>query len=251
MTTKYKTVWISDVHLGTKGCRADMLHDFLKSFHCDTLYLVGDIIDGWRMRKNIYFPQSHVDVVRKVLSKATHGTRVIYVTGNHDEFLRLYADFDLRFGNVAVVDKAAHTTVDGRQFLVIHGDAFDGITRYAKWLALLGDAAYEFALFTNRIYNKIRAHFGMGYWSLSAFLKNKVKKAVDFICHFEDALARECHKQGYDGVICGHIHHAEIKQISDVTYANCGDWVESCTALVEDFEGNISIVNWTNQSGVV
>ena len=241
---KYKTIFISDVHLGTRGCRADSLIDFLKNNNCEKLYLVGDIIDGWRMKRGIYWPQSHTNVIRRVLTKAKRGTEVIWIAGNHDEFLRHFLEWQLQFGNIKILDEDVHTTVDNKQLWVVHGDKFDVITRYAKWLAFLGDRAYNILIWANTWLNRIRRSFGFGYWSLSAYLKQKAKKAVNFINDFEKALAHECKKQNYDGVVAGHIHHAEIKEIDGIIYCNDGDWVESCTALVEHFDGRLEIVKW-------
>ena len=239
---KYRTVWISDIHLGTRGCNATMLVDFLRSFEAETLYLVGDIVDGWRLRKNWYWPDAHNEVVRRILKMAHRGTRVVFVAGNHDEMLREFAG--LTFGGVELVLEAEHTTADGRKLLVLHGDAFDGVVLYARWLAFLGDKAYGLMLRLNVVLNRIRRQFHLPYWSLSGYLKKRVKNAVQYVCSFEQAVAQEALARGADGVVCGHIHCAEIRQIGDVTYYNDGDWVESCTALVEDAEGAISIVDW-------
>lgn len=238
----YRTLWLSDIHLGTRGCQADALLRFLKTHTCDTLYLVGDIIDGWRLSSGVYWPQSHSDVLRRFLTLAKRGTRVVYITGNHDEFLRRYSDLVL--GNIELVDRAEHETGDGRRLLVIHGDEYDVITRYHRWIAGLGDLGYTFLLELNRLNNAIRERLGFGRWSLSAWVKSRVKRAVSFISEFEVALARECRQRGYDGVVCGHIHHAEMRTIDAVEYLNCGDWVESCTALAEDASGRISILRW-------
>lgn len=241
---KYRTVWISDVHLGTPGCKAEFLADFLKHVECETLYLVGDIIDGWKLRSTWYWPQEHTNVLRKVLTKAQRGTKVIYVTGNHDEFLRKFVHFGLSAGNLHLVNEAVHETADGRKLLVLHGDMFDAITRHHKWVALAGDLAYEAMMHANHHFNRVRRVLGMRYWSLSAFAKNSVKNAVNIVSQFEDSVAHECHRRGLDGVVCGHIHHAEMRRMHGVEYLNCGDWVESCTALAEDFNGRIEIVRW-------
>lgn len=241
---RYRTIWISDVHLGTPGCQAEYLVDFLKHNHCETLYLVGDIIDGWKLSGGWYWPQEHTNVVRKVLTKAKRDTKVYYITGNHDEFLRRFVGFGLAMGNIQVVNEHVHITADGRRLLVTHGDAFDVITRYHKWLALVGDAAYNGMMKANHYFNRVRRRLNMPYWSLSAYAKQKVKNAVNIISEFEEAVARECRRRGLDGVVCGHIHHAEIRDIDGVTYLNCGDWVESCTALAEDRNGNIEILRW-------
>ena len=241
---RYRTIWLSDVHLGTPGCKAEFLVDFLKRNECETLFLVGDIIDGWKLRGSWYWPQEHTNVIRKVLTKAKRGTKVYYVTGNHDEFLRKFVDYRLEIGNIHLINEMVHTTADGRRLLVLHGDFFDVITRYHRWLALAGDFAYEATMQANFWFNRARRLLGMPYWSLSAFAKERVKTAVNVVSQFESSVAHECRRRGLDGVICGHIHHAEIRQIEGVTYHNCGDWVESCTALTEDFNGKLSIVRW-------
>lgn len=242
VNTHYRSIWISDIHLGTRGCQAEMLLDFLRHTESKYLYLVGDIIDGWRMRRNWYWHQSHNDVIQKLLRKARKGTRVVYVPGNHDENFRDFSNY--RFGRVAVLKETIHTAADGRRFLVVHGDEFDGIVRYAKWLAFLGDHAYNAALFVNYWFNLLRRRFGLPYWSLSAFLKHKVKNAVEYISCFENAVVDAARARGVDGVICGHIHTAEMRSIDGILYCNDGDWVESCTALVEHFDGRFEILNW-------
>ncbi len=239
----YRAIWISDVHLGTRGCKAAFLLDFLKHTDSDFLYLVGDIVDGWRLRRSWFWNQLHNDVVQKLLRKARKGTEVIYVPGNHDEMLRDY--LDLHFGGVFVTGEAIHETADGRRLLVIHGDAFDGVVRYARWLAFLGDRAYNVALVLNHWFNKARLALGYPYWSLSAFLKHKVKNAVNYIGEFEHAVASEAKRRSADGVVCGHIHKAEMRQIEGILYCNDGDWVESCTALVEHVDGRLEILHWT------
>ncbi len=239
---RYRAIWISDVHLGTRGCKAGFLLDFLKHTESDFLYLVGDIVDGWRLRRSWYWNQLHNDVVQKLLRKARKGTQVVYVPGNHDEMLRDY--LDLHFGGIFVTGEAMHITADGRRLLVLHGDAFDGVVRYARWLAFLGDRAYSFALFLNHWFNKARLALGLPYWSLSAFLKHKVKNAVNYIGDYEAAVASEARRRGADGVVCGHIHKAEIRTIDGILYCNDGDWVESCTALVEHADGRLEILPW-------
>lgn len=243
---RYRTIWISDVHLGTRGCNAELLADFLRSVECETLYLVGDIIDGWRLRKGWYWPDAHNEVIRRILKMAHRGTRVVFVAGNHDEVFRDYAG--ITFGGVEVVLEAIHQTADGRRLLVTHGDSFDGVVLYHRWLAFLGDKAYEVLLRANVAVNAARRWLKLPYWSLSAHLKRKVKNAVQYVCDFEDAVAREALERGLDGIVCGHIHCAEIRQIAGITYYNDGDWVESCTALVEDAQGVMTIVEWTAQS---
>ncbi|MFO0444984.1 MAG: UDP-2,3-diacylglucosamine diphosphatase, partial [Betaproteobacteria bacterium] len=237
-----RTAWISDVHLGTPGCQARALLDFLRTVECHTLYLVGDIIDGWQLRRSWYWPQAHNDVVQKLLRKARKGTKVIFVPGNHDEFARRYVLHN--FGGVDVVEDAIHELADGRKLWVTHGDYFDGVVQCAKWLAYLGDSAYEFTLRMNRHLNSLRARLGLPYWSLSKYLKLKVKRAVSFIGDFEAAVARAARERGADGVVCGHIHHAEMRTIDGVLYCNDGDWVESLTALVEHADGRLEILDW-------
>jgi UDP-2,3-diacylglucosamine pyrophosphatase LpxH len=241
--THYRSIFLSDIHLGTKGCRSDRLLDFLKHHTCDTLYLVGDIIDGWRMKSSLYWPQEHSNVLRRFLTASKRGTRIVYVTGNHDEFLRRYTD--LAIGNLEIVDEAVHVAGDGARLLVVHGDEYDVVTRYHRWVAFLGDAGYTLLLELNRHQNGLRSRLGYGYWSLSAWVKRRVKRAVNLISDFEQAVAHHCRLQGYQGVICGHIHHAEIRDLDGVRYMNCGDWVESCTALVEDASGAFRILDWS------
>jgi UDP-2,3-diacylglucosamine pyrophosphatase LpxH len=238
----YRTVFISDIHLGTPGCQADALLEFLKRDTCDQLYLVGDIIDGWALRRRWYWPQSHNDVAQKLLRKARKGCRVIYVPGNHDEFARQFVNH--HFGGIEVLEEAVHVTADGRKIWIIHGDYFDAVIRCAKWLAYLGDHAYEMALKLNRYLNHCRSRLGMPYWSLSAYLKMRVKKALNYVTDFERAVAHEAHRRGFQGVVCGHIHHAEIRDIDGVTYCNDGDWVESLSALVEHEDGRFELIHW-------
>ncbi|MET3109035.1 UDP-2,3-diacylglucosamine pyrophosphatase LpxH [Oxalobacteraceae bacterium GrIS 2.11] len=239
---KLRTIFISDIHLGTSGCQAEVLLDFLKHCHADTYYLVGDIVDGWRLKKSWYWPQEHNDVVQKLLRKARKGSRIIYVPGNHDEFLRNY--YDLSFGDVEVKNNPIHETADGKRLLVIHGDQYDNVMLYSRWLAFLGDSTYELLLKLNRPINKVRRFFGLSHWSLSQYLKLKVKNAVNFISCFEAVVAADAKHKNVDGVVCGHIHHAEIRDIDGLTYCNDGDWVESCTALVEHMDGRLEIMHW-------
>ena len=240
----YRTIWISDVHLGTAGCKAKFLLDFLKNTESDTLYLVGDIIDGWQLKKGWTWRQSHNDVLQKVLRKARKGTRVIYIPGNHDEFAREYVDH--HFGGIEVLYEATHVTADGRRLLITHGDLFDGVILQAKWLAYLGDSLYTFVLALNHWFNRIRGRLGFPYRSLSQYLKHKVKNAVSFITSFENALVLEARRRAFDGVVCGHIHKAEIRMIDGILYCNDGDWVESLTALVESPTGQLEILHWTS-----
>ena len=246
MPKTFRTICISDVHLGTKDCQAEALNNFLKHNSCDTLYLVGDIIDGWKVQQNrLRWKQSHTNVVRRILGHSKRGTRVVYIAGNHDEFLRPLIPDGISFGLVEIHNQTEHIGIDGKHYLVTHGDLFDGITRLAPWLSFLGDKAYDFILAVNTKFNWIRHRLGFGYFSLSLYLKHRVKKAVDFIFQFEKNLAAYCKKRGFDGVICGHIHHAEIREIDGIIYMNDGDWVESCTALVEHHSGAWEIVTWT------
>lgn len=244
-TRHYRAIWISDVHLGTRGCKAEYLLDFLKHTESDVLYLVGDIVDGWRLKRSWYWPQAHNDVVQKVLRKGRKGTRVLFIPGNHDEFARDYVE--LSFGDIEVSMQAIHTTADGKRLLVLHGDAFDGVVKYAKWLAHLGDGAYTFALWANHWLNVARRRLGLSYWSLSAYLKHKVKNAVQYIANYETTMADEARKHGVDGVICGHIHHAEMRDLAGILYCNDGDWVESCTALVEHADGRLEVLHWLEE----
>ena len=239
---RYRAIFISDLHIGTPGFQADALLDFLKHHPCQVLYLVGDIVDGWQLRRRWFWPQSHNDVVQKLLRRARKGCRVIYVPGNHDEFARAFVGH--AFGGVEVQEEAVHVTATGQRLWVVHGDLFDGVIQCAKWLAHVGDWLYEFTLKLNRHLNRLRARLGLEYWSLSAYLKHKVKKAVNFISDFEVAVAHEARRRGFDGVVCGHIHHAEIRRVDGVLYCNDGDWVESRTALVEHMDGRLEIVHW-------
>lgn len=241
----YRSVFISDTHLGTKDCQADALNDFLQTIECETLYLIGDILDFWRIAQNkwVWYP-SHSKVVQTVFSLRQRGIRVKYTPGNHDELLRSLAKYGVNIGEIEVAEQFEHIGADGNRYLVIHGDLFDGIGSVAPWLAHLGDKAYDIILRINAHFNEARRRMGFGYWSLSKFLKHKVKGAVDFIFKFENNLAEHCKKKGFDGVICGHIHHAEIKMIDGIVYMNDGDWVESLTALVEHYDGTWEIINW-------
>lgn len=240
----YKTIFISDIHLGSKACQAELLLDFLKHNDSEKLYLVGDIVDGWRLKRKWYWPQSHNDVVQKILRKARKGTQIIYVPGNHDEGLRRY--IGTHFGGIEVRPTDIYEAVNGDKYLVLHGDSFDNVMLYARWLGYVGDHAYDLVLRLNTVFNGLRRLMGLRYWSLSSYLKIKVKNAVQFISEFERVLANEAQKSGVQGVICGHIHHAEMKQYGDIIYMNDGDWVESCTALVEHFDGTWEIVFWAD-----
>jgi UDP-2,3-diacylglucosamine pyrophosphatase LpxH len=240
--TIYRTLFLSDVHLGTRGCQAGLLLDFLKNNDAATIYLVGDMIDGWQLKNRWYWPQAHNDVVQKLLRKVRKGVRVIYLPGNHDEFARDY--IGSVFGGVEVADHAYHMTADKKRLLIVHGDQFDIVVKHARWLAFLGDWAYTFALWSNLWLNKIRRKLGFTYWSLSAWAKLKVKNAVNFIGAFEAALVEAARRHNADGVVCGHIHHAVIRDIGGITYVNIGDFVESCTAVAEHDDGRLEILRW-------
>ena len=239
---RYRAVFISDIHLGTAGCQAHALMGFLKSHTSEHLYLVGDIVDGWQLRRRWFWPQSHNDVVQKLLRRARKGCKVIFVPGNHDEFARGFIGH--QFGGIEVRDDAIHTTLDGRTLWVTHGDYFDGVIQCAKWLAYVGDYAYEFTLRLNRHLNSWRGRLGLPYWSLSAYLKQRVKKALNYVTDFEVAVAQEARARGHFGVVCGHIHRAEMRDIQGTLYCNDGDWVESRTALVEHLDGRLEIIYW-------
>jgi UDP-2,3-diacylglucosamine pyrophosphatase LpxH len=242
----YRAIFISDMHLGTKRAQTEALLDFLRATESDQLYLVGDFIDNWSLRKHWHWDQFHNDVIQKLLRKARKGTKLIYIPGNHDENFRHF--LNLRFGRVAVLEEAVHVTASGKRYLVLHGDKFDGVVRFAPWLAKLGDTAYEISMELNGGINRVRRFFRLPYWSLSAYLKNRVKRAVEFISRFEEAVVREARLQKCEGVICGHIHTPDDRMIDGIHYLNDGDWVESCTALVEHADGRFEIVNWSSAS---
>ncbi|WP_267388129.1 UDP-2,3-diacylglucosamine diphosphatase [Sphingomonas sp. GC_Shp_3] len=242
---RFRTIWISDIHLGTRGCNAEMLIDFLDHVDSDTLFLVGDIIDGWRLKKKFYWPDAHNDVVWRLLKRAKRGTEVVYIPGNHDEVMRQFSG--LSFGGISIRRKAIHTTADGRRLLVLHGDEFDAITLAHRWLAHVGDVAYETLMALNRVVNAYRRRFNMPYWSLSKHAKAKVKNAVEFISNYEQVIAEAAGARGVDGVVCGHIHTAEMRDINGVQYYNDGDWVEGCTALVEHFDGRMEVLHWADE----
>jgi UDP-2,3-diacylglucosamine pyrophosphatase LpxH len=242
--TFYRTVFISDTHLGTRGARSDFLVDFLRRTDCENLFLVGDIIDGWRLRKSWFWDENADEVLRLILQKARAGTNVTYIPGNHDEMFRAWLPLGLEVAGIKLRRESTHVTADGKRLLVMHGDEFDSVVRYAKFLALLGDWAYTAALVVNRYYNAVRRRLGQPYWSLSAWLKRQVKEACKAIDRFETALANEAKRRGFDGVVCGHIHHAEMRMVNGVLYLNDGDWVESCTALVEHDDGRLEMIDW-------
>ncbi len=241
-TQTYRTIWLSDIHLGSPGCQASYLLAFLKAHRCETLFLVGDILDGWQLRKSWYWPQEHNDVVQKLLRMARKGTRVVYIPGNHDELSRQF--IGLSFGGVEVVEDAIHLTVDGKRLWITHGDLFDSVMQHARWLAHLGSWIYEWLLKTNRWLNAVRHRVGLPYWSMSQYLKHKAKHATNFINDFEHVLAAEARRRGCSGVVCGHIHKAEIRTIEGTLYCNDGDWVESLTALVETYDGDLQLIHW-------
>ena len=238
----YRTLFLSDIHLGTRGCQAELLLDFLRHNDAETIYLIGDIVDGWRLKSGWYWPQAHNDVLQKLLRKVRKGARMIYVPGNHDEFARDYNG--MVFGGVEVADHAYHMTADKKRLLIVHGDQFDIVVQHARWLAWLGDWAYTLALWLNLWFNKIRRRLGFPYWSFSAWAKLKVKNAVNFIGAFETALAEAARRHHANGVVCGHIHHAVIRDIDGITYINTGDFVESCTAVAEHEDGRLEVLCW-------
>jgi UDP-2,3-diacylglucosamine pyrophosphatase LpxH len=238
----YKSIFISDIHLGTKGSQADSLCAFLKENTCENLFLVGDIIDGWQLKKRWYFPQSHANVIRRIFTAAKRGTNVYYILGNHDEAFRKFLMFDIEVGNIKLLDKYDYYAVNGKKYLIIHGDFFDALMLNKKWLMHIGDTAYNIMIWINTHFNFVRSLFGMEYWSLSKWLKQNTKEALNFIHNFEDHVSTYCKNGNYDGIICGHIHTAEIKNINDVEYMNSGDWVESCTAVVEHMNGNFELI---------
>lgn len=241
----FRTIWISDIHLGTAGCQAYYLLDFLRAHKTNTLYLVGDILDGWQLKRSWYWPQAHNDVVQKILRSARKGTKVIYIPGNHDELARQF--IGLRLGEIAVKEDAIHVTADGRRLWVVHGDLFDGVMQHARWLAHLGDWMYTILLGLNRGLNAIRRRLGLPYWSMSQYLKHKVKNAVNFISDFEHVMCEEARRRDCDGVVCGHIHKAQVRHINGILYCNDGDWVESLTALAEDFDGTLRLIHWRSR----
>ncbi len=238
----FRSIWISDIHLGTRGAQAEHLLDFLKNTRSEFLYLVGDVFDGWRLSKNWQWPQAHNDVIQKLLRKARKGTSVFYVPGNHDAFARAYDG--MQFGGITVHRQLVHINADKRRFLIFHGDEFDVSIRYAKWLAHLGSWAYEMLIYVNRVVHAVRNRLGFRYWSFAGYMKQKVKKAVQYVDDFEISMTDFARKEGYDGVICGHIHRAEMRNVEGILYCNDGDWVENCTALVEHHDGRMEIIDW-------
>jgi UDP-2,3-diacylglucosamine pyrophosphatase LpxH len=241
LAQRFRTAWVSDVHLGTRTSNALALLEFLRDYDVGTLYIVGDLVDVWQLRRGIYWPQQHNDVIQKILRKARKGTHVIYIPGNHDEFV---GGFEGAYGNITIQNHAIHKTADGRQILVLHGHELDTVVQNAKWLAFAGDVGYQFLLSLNPAINFVRRRFGLGYWSLSAYAKKRVKDAVSFVGEFEKAVVHYAEKYSVDAVLCGHIHNACIRQIDGITYYNCGDWVETCSALVEHNDGTIELVHY-------
>jgi UDP-2,3-diacylglucosamine pyrophosphatase LpxH len=245
-TVRHRTLFISDVHLGSRPAKAEFLVDFLRRNEADAIYLVGDIVDGWRLKRSWHWPQAHNDVIQKLLRQARKGTRITYIAGNHDEFLRGFQG--VHFGGVVVADRVVHEAADGRRYLIMHGDQFDSVVHSARWLAYLGDFAYDAAIVVNRLVARLRRLAGLPYWSFSAWAKVRVKQAVSFIDTFQKLVADEARRDGLDGVVCGHIHHAAIEDIGGIAYMNAGDWVESCTALAEDHQGRFHIIRWASQA---
>lgn len=241
--TKYRSIWISDTHLGTEGSKSHMLLEFLNATDSKYLFLVGDIIDGWRLKKKMYWPQEHNDIIQKILNKAKKGTEVTLVPGNHDEILKDFCDFS--FGNIAIKRIGYHQLANGKKVLITHGDEFDAVIINAKWLAKIGSSLYEILLKFNELFNFCRRKLGLSYWSLAQYLKKKSKHATNFLSNFEFAVADRASRENAEIVVCGHIHRPQIKKINDILYCNDGDWIESCTALVEDNYGNLTLIDWT------
>lgn len=238
-----RSIFLSDIHLGTRGCQADALLDFLREHESEHLFLVGDIIDFWSMKRSIQWTPTQNTVVQKVLRRARHGEKVVFIPGNHDEALREYDN--TLFGDILIANEWVHTTADGRRFLLVHGDVFDQVTRYHRWVAVLGDIAYDFLVRVNAWLSLVRRTLRIsGYWSLAGYAKRKIKSAVNFIYDFEDSVIHAVRERGLDGVICGHIHSAALKEVDDLVYINCGDWVDSCTAIVEHADGRLELVEW-------
>lgn len=239
-----KTIFISDIHLGTKDCKAKLLNTFLKHYSCENLYLVGDIVDGWKMKKNVYWHRDFNRVIRRILKLSKQGVNITYVTGNHDEFLRKYANH--QFDNIRLCNRACYQSVSGKRILVIHGDQFEGVARCGKFLKIVGDVGYGFLMAINRRFNRMRSYLGYGYWSCAQFLKEHLQRAQVYIADYENAVAYGAKKQGFDGVICGHIHHATTKTLLGIEYYNTGDWVESCSAIIEHHDGQFELIFWSD-----
>lgn len=244
---RVRSLFLSDIHLGTRACQAERLIEFLREHPAEHLFLVGDIIDFWAMSRSVQWAPAHNTVVQKILRRARHGERVTFVPGNHDEALREYVG--VAFGDIVLTDSASHVLADGRRFLLVHGDEFDQVTRHHRWVAVLGDVGYNLLVRLNVALSRVRRRLGIsGYWSLAGFVKRRVKKALQFIFDFEECAVRHARQLGYDGVICGHIHAAAIKEVEGLLYVNCGDWVDSCTAIVEHFDGCLELIEWGVQA---
>jgi len=248
-TVHVRTVFISDIHLGSRDCRADLVLDFLRRVQCDELILVGDIIDVWSLRRSFYWPQSHSDVLRTILGKTKHGTRVIFVPGNHDEQFRSVCG--MAFGNLEVQREYIHETLTGKRLLVMHGDEFDGAVQCSRWLTALGSSLYDVILGLNRAVNALRHRYGLGYWSLAGYVKSRVGNAMKYVRSFEEAAAHAARRRGLDGIVCGHIHRPQLAEMSGVLYCNDGDWVDSCSALIEDRNGELELWHWTDRDGAL
>lgn len=245
----YRAVFISDTHFCSRDCQAEMLLDFLKHVKCEYLYIVGDLIDLWQLRRRWYWPQELNNVIQRMLKMAKRGTQVVYIPGNHDEQFRDYAGHT--FGGVRIATRVVHITASGKRLLVMHGDEFDAVVQYNKWLAVLGSAAYDYLIYVNRILNYMRRKLGKPYWSFSGAIKRKVKNAVTYIETFEAAVVKEAKKENVDGIVCGHLHQPAMKTMEGLTYCNTGDWVENCTALVEGANGQLEIIDWTKQGSAI
>lgn len=244
--TSVRSIFLSDIHLGTRACKAERLLDFLREHEAEHLFLIGDIIDFWSMNRSISWSRAQNTVIQKILRRARHGEKVVFIPGNHDEALREY--HGTTFGDIEVANEYVHEIADGRRFLLVHGDEFDQVTRYHKWVAVLGDVAYNTLVRANGTCSWIRRRIGLpGYWSLAGFAKRKVKRALEFIFDFEDSVIHNVRDRGLDGVICGHIHWAAIKEVGGLTYVNCGDWVDSCTAIVEHHDGRLELIDWDGE----
>ncbi len=242
---QFKSIFISDIHLGSKACKAEETCAFLKTHKAENLFLVGDIIDGWRLRKKWFFPQSHVNVIRRILTFAKRETNVFYILGNHDEVFRKFLHYGIDIGRIQILNEYTYTS-NGRKYLIIHGDSFDTIMLDQKWLMHIGDTLYNLLIWFNNKFNKVRKLFGMNYWSLSKWLKHNTKEALNFIYRFEEKIISYCKEENYDGIVCGHIHTPNIKKIDDVVYMNDGDFCESCSAIVETFNGDFFILALEN-----
>lgn len=241
---KYKSIFISDIHLGALGSRTSELCAFLKENTSENLYLVGDIIDIWKIKRGARLKQDDVNVIRRVLTAAKRETNVCYVIGNHDEFLRKFLHFGISVGNITFTNETTYRTKDSKEYLVIHGDMFDRLMYKGKWLMHVGDVLYNFMIYANIYLNKVRELFGMEYWSLSKYLKGRTKEALNYITGYEDKLIEYCEKKGYSGVICGHIHTPADRKVRDIHYLNCGDWIDSMTAIVETHSGELKLIEW-------